>query len=124
MKSAVDCSHPYWGDSIQCKERQQSQRPRPNQGQGQRTKQSQNKQQNRLKEDFGNEWINKEVEGKIVEGANVNVIRGRVIDVSKYWLKIAVDGQTLYLNKAYILSIKPAEIESGALGGNNAGGKW
>jgi hypothetical protein len=72
-----------------------------------------------LKEDFGNEWINKEVEGKIVEGANVNVIRGRVVDVSKYWLKLFVNNQILYLNKAYVVSIKPAGIESGALGGTN-----
>jgi len=76
-----------------------------------------------LKEDFGNEWINKEVEGKIVEGANVNVIRGRVIDVSKYWLKIAVDGQTLYLNKAYVVSIKPVEIERGVSGEGYVGRK-
>jgi hypothetical protein len=76
-----------------------------------------------LKEDFGNEWINKEVEGKIVEGANVSIIRGRVVDVSKYWLKLFINNQVVYLNKAYIITIKPAEIGSGALGGGNAGGK-
>jgi hypothetical protein len=76
-----------------------------------------------LKEDFGNEWINKEVEGKIVEGANVSIIRGRVVDVSKYWLKLFVNNQVVYLNKAYVLSIKPVEIESGGLGGTDDGGK-
>jgi hypothetical protein len=69
-----------------------------------------------LKEDFGNEWINKEVEGKIVEGANVSIIRGRVVDVSKYWLKLFINNQVVYLNKAYIITIKPAEMERGASG--------
>ncbi|MDT7971025.1 MAG: hypothetical protein RQ842_10675, partial [Vulcanisaeta sp.] len=72
------------------------------------------------RDDFGHEWLNKVVEAEQVKGAGVVVIRGRVTDVSKYWLKIAVDGQTLYVNKAFILSIKPLEMKD-SQGGPNAG---
>jgi hypothetical protein len=71
------------------------------------------------RDDFGHEWLNKVVEAEQVKGAGVVVIRGRVTDVSKYWLKIAVDGQTLYVNKAFILSIKPLEMKD-SQGGPNA----
>jgi hypothetical protein len=74
-----------------------------------------------VRDDFGDEWVGKEVEGRVVEGANVVVLRGRVIDVSKYWIKLFVNNQILYLNKAYILSIKPAEMKDTASGGGNAG---
>jgi hypothetical protein len=86
---------------------------------------AQNKPQGRqrrgTRDDFSDEWVGKEVEGRVVEGANVVVLRGRVIDVSKYWIKLFVNNQILYLNKAYILSIKPAEMKDTASGGGNAG---
>ena len=87
------------------------------------TKQQQEGRQRRgVRDDFGDEWVGKEVEGRVVEGANVVVLRGRVIDVSKYWIKLFVNNQILYLNKAYILSIKPVEMKDGQ-GGGNAGGQ-
>jgi len=83
------------------------------------TKQQQEGRQRRgVRDDFSDEWVGKEVEGRVVEGANVVVLRGRVIDVSKYWIKLFVNNQILYLNKAYILSIKPAEMKDGQGGGN------
>lgn len=64
--------------------------------------------------------MGKDVEVEQVKGQSVVVIRGKVEDTSKYWLRLLVNGETLYLNKAYILSIKPVVIKNGA-GGSNAG---
>jgi hypothetical protein len=64
--------------------------------------------------------LNKDVEAEVVKGANMVVIRGRITDISRYWLKIAVDGQTLYVNKAFVLSIRSLEMKDGQ-GGPNAG---
>ena len=72
-----------------------------------------------MKEGFDPDLVDKDVEIEQVKGANVVVIRGRVVDVSKYWLKLLVNGETLYLNKAFILSIKPLEMKDGQ-GGPNA----
>jgi hypothetical protein len=74
-----------------------------------------------VKEGFDPDLADKDVEIEQVKGANVVVIRGRVVDVSKYWYKLVVNGETLYLNKAYILSIKPVVIKNGA--GDSNGGK-
>ena len=68
-----------------------------------------------MREDFDDEWLEKDVEVEQVKG----MIRGRVVGVSKYWLKMTVDGQALYINKAYVVSIKPLEMKSGAPGGND-----
>jgi hypothetical protein len=74
----------------------------------------------RPRDDFGYEWLDKVVEAEQVRGTGVVVIRGRITDVSRYWLKMAVDGQTIYVNKAFILSIRPLEMKDGQ-GGPNAG---
>jgi len=106
--------NPYWNKAIQNQQRAQpkpSGKPQPQQG----------KQRRGTRDDFSDEWLGKEVEGRVVEGANVVVLRGRVIDVSKYWIKLFANNQILYLNKAYILSIKPVEMKDGQ-GGPNAGG--
>jgi acetolactate synthase small subunit len=70
-----------------------------------------------MRDGFDDEWLGKDVEVEQVKG----VIRGRIIDVSKYWLKMVVNGQTLYVNKAYVVSIKPAEVKDTASGGGNGG---
>jgi hypothetical protein len=95
---------------------ERSQQPRQQQ-------QVQQRKPEQARDDFGHEWLNKVVETEQVKGASVIVVRGRVIDVSKYWLKILVDGQILYVNKAYVLSIKPVEIGGGGLGEGYAGRK-
>jgi len=112
--------NPYWSQAIQYQQRNQQQQGKPG-GQQQR-QQSQPAKQGRQqpRDDFGYEWLDKVVEAEQVKGTGVTVIRGRVTDVARYWLKIAVDGQTLYVNKAFILSIKPLEMKDGQ-GGPNAG---
>jgi hypothetical protein len=83
------------------------------------TKQQQEGRQRRgVRDDFGDEWVGKEVEAEVAKGANVVTLRGKIIDVSRYWLKMAVNGQTLYVNKAFILSIKPLEMKDGGVGAN------
>jgi hypothetical protein len=67
--------------------------------------------------------LNKDVEIERVKGQVAEEIRGRVVDISKYWVKVIVSNQILYLNKAYIITIKPAEVERGGQGGANGGGK-
>ena len=112
---------PHWSKALQHQQRnqqQQGQQGGPQQQRQQPQPAKQGRQQPR--DDFGHEWLNKVVEAEQVKGAGVVVIRGRVTDVSKYWLKIAVDGQTLYVNKAYVVSIKPVEMKDGQ-GGPNAG---
>jgi len=74
-----------------------------------------------VKDGFDPEWLDKDVEIECVKGHIVEEIRGRIVDVSRYWLKLFVNNQILYLNKAYILSIKPAEMKDTASGGGNAG---
>jgi hypothetical protein len=73
-----------------------------------------------VREGFDPDILGKDVEAEQVRGQNVMVIRGRVVDVSKYWLKLLVNSEVVYLNKAYILSIKPVVIKNGA-GEGNAG---
>jgi len=108
-------AHPYWGKALQNQQKSQAKpEAKPSQRQ-------QGKQRRGTRDGFDDEWLGKEVDGRVVEGANVVVLRGRVIDVSKYWIKLFVNNQILYLNKAYILSIKPVEMKDGAPGEPNAG---
>jgi hypothetical protein len=72
------------------------------------------RQQGKQRDGFDDEWVGKDVEVEQAKG----VIRGRVVDVSKYWLKIIVNGEVVYLNKAYIVSIKPTEMKDGGVGVN------
>ena len=111
--------NPYWGQAKQYEQKRlQLQQPKPQIIQSQKER-----RERRARDDYGDEWLNKDVEIECVRGTNVAIFRARVVDVSKYWLKVIVNDQILYLNKAYVLSIKPAEIEGGALGGGHAGGK-
>ena len=102
-------AHPYWGKANQQRNQQQGRQQRPQTARQQ------------MRDGFDDEWLGKDVEVEQVKGANVVVIRGRVVDVSKYWLKIIVNGEVVDLNKAYIVSIKPAEMKDTASGGGNGG---
>ena len=99
-------AHPYWGKALQ---NQQKSQAKPE------TRQASKRQ--RMRDGFDDEWVGKDVEVEQVKG----VIRGRVVDVSKYWLKIIVNGEVVYLNKAYIASIKPLVVKDTASGGGNGG---
>jgi hypothetical protein len=72
-----------------------------------------------VKEGFDPDLLGKEVEIEQLRGQNVVVVRGKVEDVSKYWLRLLVNGETLYLNKAFIISIKPLVVKDTAGGGND-----
>jgi hypothetical protein len=102
--------NPYWEKAIQYQQRSQA-KPQGRQ-------QPQGKVQ--VKEGFDPDLADKDVEIEQVKGANVVIVRGRVVDVSKYWLKLVVNGETVYLNKAFVISIKPVVIKNG-MGGGNAG---
>jgi hypothetical protein len=115
----VSYFNPYRQKAMQYQQRNQQQQGQPQQF----AKQGRQQPRTTVKNSFDPEWLDKDVEIERVKGQVVEEIRARVIDISKYWLKLFVNNKILYLNKAYILSIKPVEIESGALGGNNAGGK-
>jgi hypothetical protein len=108
--------NPYWEKALQYQQGQQ-------QGKAQ-VKQQQQRQQPQgkvqVKEGFDPDLVDKDVEIEQIRGQNVVVIRGRVVDVSKYWLKLVVNGETVYLNKAFVISIKPLVVKNGA-GGSNAG---
>jgi len=111
--------NPYWGQAKQYQQQKQPQHGlRPSQGQGEKLR-----RERRARDDYGDEWLNKDAEIECVKGQAVEVIKGRIVDVSKYWLKLFVNNQILYLNKAYVVSIKPAGIEGGGSGGMNGGRK-
>jgi len=57
---------------------------------------------------------------KVIEGASVTTIEGVVEDVSRYWIRLRVGNEVLYLNKAHIVSIKVVEVKNQP-GGANAG---
>ena len=105
--------NPYWRQAKQYQQRQKQSQQRPHsQGQGQSERHGW-----RLRDGFDEEWKDKNVEIERVKGETTEVVKGKVVDVTRYWLKISVDGQVLYVNKAYVLSIRPVEIESGTSGG-------
>ena len=110
--------NPYWQKAIQYQQQQRQPQPRSQSSQERGLKQ---RREHHVRDDFGDEWLNKDVEIECVKGQVVEEIRGRVVDISKYWLKLFVNKQVVYLNKAYIITIKPAEIESGASGEANGG---
>jgi hypothetical protein len=91
--------NPYWS---QARQRQGQQSTKP-----QTPQQGQSRQKRVVRDDFGDEWVGKEVESKVTEGANVVVLRGRIVEVAKYWVKMMVDGNSIvYVNKAVIVAIK------------------
>jgi hypothetical protein len=71
-----------------------------------------------VKEGFDPDLLGKDVEAEQVRGQNVIIIRGKVVDVSKYWLKLLVNGEVVYINKAFVISIKPLIIKDGGVGVN------
>jgi hypothetical protein len=72
-----------------------------------------------VKEDFSSDWMDKRVVTRVGEGMNVTTIEGIVEDVSRYWIKLRVSNEVLYVNKAHIISIKLAEVKD-HMGGADA----
>jgi hypothetical protein len=102
--------NPYWEKALQYQQRNQ---PKP-----QGKPQPQGKVH--VKEDFSGDWKDKRVVTRVVEGASVNTIEGVVEDVSRYWIKLRMGNEVIYVNKAHIVSIRPKEVKDGQ-GGPNAG---
>jgi len=94
--------NPYWSKAIQ---NQQKSQVKPKQ---QQPKQE-GKPRREGRSDFGDEWADKDVDVEVVKGTNVVVLRGRVVEVARYWLKLLVDGGVVYVNKAAVISIKPKQ---------------
>ena len=63
-------------------------------------------QQKRGPEDFNPEYLHKNVE---VGLANNTKLVGSILDASRYWLKVLVNGETIYVNKAYVMYVKPLQ---------------
>jgi hypothetical protein len=113
-------SHQYWSKTLQYQQRQGQ---HCQQGGGQKPQgrpQQQQQPKPQVKEGFNPELMDKDVEIEQAKSSNVVVMRGRVVDVSKYWLKIIVNGEVVYLNKAFVISIKPLVVKEPA-GGDNGG---
>jgi hypothetical protein len=96
--------NPYWQKAIQYQQKAQSR------SQG-RQETHQTRAQGRVQEDFTDDWRGKHVVTRVVEGASVTTVEGVVEDVSRYWLKVRVGNEVIYVNKAHIISIKFAEVK-------------
>jgi len=80
------------------------QEPKPEEKTGEK-KEKEKKKREKKPSDFSNEYIGKNV--TIVLGAgNPNILKCKVESASKYWFKVTIGNRTLYLNKAYVVSIE------------------
>jgi hypothetical protein len=57
--------------------------------------------------DFSNEYSGLRLSLK-VEG--LGEVEGRLLKASRYWFKLLTSNGVLYVNKAYVISIKPLEL--------------
>ncbi len=55
-------------------------------------------------EDLDFELVGREVELVLHNGAT---LRGKLIESSRYWLKIEINGKWIYINKSYLIYIRP-----------------
>ena len=83
---------------------QQAKPHQQQQGQRQAKPQQPRQQQKRGPEDFSHEYLHKPVE---VGLANNTKLVGSILDASRYWFKVLVNGETIYVNKAYVMYVKP-----------------
>jgi hypothetical protein len=61
--------------------------------------------------DFSNEYAGLKLSIN-VEG--LGEVEGRLLKASRYWFKLLTSNGVLYVNKAYVISIKPLEVASPA----------
>jgi hypothetical protein len=57
--------------------------------------------------DFSNEYAGLKLSIK-VEG--LGEVEGRLLKASRYWFKLLTSSGVLYVNKAYVIAIKPLEL--------------
>jgi len=56
--------------------------------------------------DFSHEYLGRTVVITLAAG-NPSMLRGRLEEASKYWVKLTIGQRTIYVNKAWIVSIEP-----------------
>jgi len=56
--------------------------------------------------DFSNEYKGRSVVIVLAAG-NPSMLRGKLEEASKYWVKLTIGQRTIYVNKAWIVSIEP-----------------
>jgi len=109
----IDCSHPYWGQSIQCRERQAKQQQKPQAKPEAKPQKAQEKPREgkpkKPRDSFDDELANRHVRIVMVAGnGKTEEVSGTIIETSRYWLKVLDDNGTLrYINKAFIITITP-----------------
>ena len=113
----VDCTHPYWGQSVQCREGRQANQPqvKPSQPQPQARQPNQpnqprrdgrggrNGNRERGLDGFDGEFVNKPVRVRLTDGE----LSGVITQAARFWIKLDVNGVVHYINKAYIVEIIP-----------------
>lgn len=104
----VDCSHPYWGQSVQCRQANQPQ-AKPSQPQPQARQPNQprrggrNGNRERGLDGFDSEFVGKAVRVRLTDGE----LSGVITQAARFWVKLDVNGVVHYINKAYIVEIIP-----------------
>jgi hypothetical protein len=81
-------------------------RPLQSRGEAPQPEKTQQKRKAAKPSDFSHEYREKTVVVVLAAG-NPSVLRGRLEAASKYWVKLAIGQRTLYVNKAWIVSIEP-----------------
>ena len=111
----VDCTHPYWGQSVQCREgRQPSQtQVKPSQPQARQPNQPNQPRRNGRGgrngnrehglDGFDSEFVGKAVRVRLTDGE----LSGVITQAARFWVKLDTGGVVHYINKAYIVEIIP-----------------
>lgn len=56
--------------------------------------------------DFSHEYVSKRV---LIKLANNTSITATLLEASKYWFKISVNGKAIYVNKAWVVAVEPLQ---------------
>ena len=109
----VDCTHPYWGQSVQCRQGNQPQvKPSQPQPQARQPNQPNQHRHGRDRRDrhgergldgFDSEFVNKPVKVRLTDGE----LSGVIVQAARFWIKLDTGGVIHYINKAYIVEIIP-----------------
>ena len=111
----VDCTHPYWGQSVQCREGKQPSQTqvKPSQPQARQPNQPNQPRRNgrggrngnreRGLDGFDGEFVGKAVRVRLTDGE----LSGVITQAARFWVKLDVNGVVHYINKAYIVEIIP-----------------
>jgi len=108
----VDCTHPYWGQSVQCRQGNQPQ-AKPSQPQARQLNQPNQPRRNGRGGRNGNrehgldgfdaEFVGKAVRVRLTDGE----LSGVITQAARFWVKLDTGGVIHYINKAYIVEIIP-----------------